>query len=92
MIMLGFVFHSFGAVINLPQTGQVTCYNSAGTAIDCAGTGQDGDIRAGVPWPIPRFVDNLDGTITDTLTGLMWLKDADCFYPLISMEDHGMRF
>ncbi|MBF0344856.1 MAG: DUF1566 domain-containing protein [Nitrospirae bacterium] len=31
------------------------------------------------PTPVPttRFVDNRDGTITDTLTGLMWTKDAN---------------
>ncbi|NTW88649.1 MAG: hypothetical protein HGB26_05900 [Desulfobulbaceae bacterium] len=58
-ILLVSVIPGITAVINLHHTGQVTCYNSAGTAIDCAGTGQDGDVRAGVPWPIPRFVDNL---------------------------------
>jgi hypothetical protein len=42
-------------VIQLPQTGQTTCYDTAGTVIPCAGTGQDGDIRAGVAWPEPRF-------------------------------------
>ena len=26
-----------------------------------------------------RFTDNGNGTITDTQTGLMWLKDANCF-------------
>jgi hypothetical protein len=25
------------------------------------------------------FVDNGDGTVTDTLTGLIWLKNANCF-------------
>jgi len=30
-----------------------------------------------VPWPNPRFVDNGNGTVTDTLTGLMWTKDAN---------------
>lgn len=39
--------------------------------------GDDGDFRAGVAWPEPRFVDNGDGTVTDKLTGLMWTKDAD---------------
>ena len=29
--------------------------------------------------PVPRFTDNLNGTITDNLTGLIWLKDAKCF-------------
>jgi len=65
--------------INLAKTGQTTCYDSGGNAIDCANTGQDGDIQAGVEWPAPRFTDNSDGTITDNLTGLMWLKDANCF-------------
>jgi hypothetical protein len=62
----------------VPQTGQTTCWDSAGNVIDCAGTGQDGDIRAGVEWPAPRFTDNGDGTIRDNLTGLIWLKDALC--------------
>jgi len=41
--------------------------------------GDDGDLGKGVPWPNPRFSDNEDGTVTDNLTGLIWLKDADCF-------------
>ncbi len=61
------------------QTGQTTCWNSSGTVIPCAGTGQDGDIQAGVVPPNPRFMDNGNGTITDNLTGLIWLKDANCF-------------
>ena len=32
-----------------------------------------------VAWPDPRFTDNEDGTVTDNLTGLIWLKDANCF-------------
>ena len=27
----------------------------------------------------PRFTDNLDGTVTDNLTGLVWLQDSICF-------------
>jgi len=61
------------------KTGQTTCYNSAGTVITCSGTGQDGDHQAGVEWPNPRFTDNSDGTVTDNLTGLIWLKNANCF-------------
>ena len=63
----------------VPQTGQTTCYDEIGSVIACAGTGQDGEYQAGVPWPNPRFTDNGDGTVTDYLTGLIWLKDADCF-------------
>ena len=33
----------------------------------------------GIDWPVPRFTDNSDGTVTDNLTGLIWLKQANCF-------------
>jgi hypothetical protein len=45
----------------LPRTGQTSRY----------APGDDGNTQSGVEWPSPRFVDNLDGTITDELTGLM---------------------
>jgi cysteine-rich repeat protein len=57
-----------------PATGQATCWNSAGTVIPCAGTGHDGEIRAGATL---AYVDNGDGTITDSNTGLMWEKLDD---------------
>lgn len=41
-------------------------------------TGDDGDLEKGVASPDPRFTDNSDGTITDNLTGLIWLKNANC--------------
>jgi Protein of unknown function (DUF1566) len=69
----------YAGEINLPKTGQTTCYNSSGSFIDCTGTGQDGDVQAGIEWPSPRFEDNGDGTITDHLTGLVWLQNASCF-------------
>jgi hypothetical protein len=31
-----------------------------------------------VAWPDPRFTDNTNGTVTDNLTGLIWLKNANC--------------
>jgi hypothetical protein len=40
--------------------------------------GDDGDLQKGVAWPDPRFMDNGDGTVTDNLTGLIWLRDATC--------------
>jgi hypothetical protein len=40
--------------------------------------GDAGNIQAGNEWPSPRFTDNRDGTVTDNLTGLMWLKDGGC--------------
>lgn len=40
--------------------------------------GDDGDLHQGVAWPNPRFTNNRNGTVTDNLTGLVWLKNADC--------------
>jgi hypothetical protein len=51
------------------KTGQSTSY----------ATGDDGDFEKGITWPDPRFTDNFDGTVTDNLTGLIWLKNANCF-------------
>lgn len=70
---------SYAATIQLPATGQTKCYDTAGAEIACAGTGQDGEIQAGRAWPNPRFTDNGNGTVTDSLTGLIWLKNANCF-------------
>ncbi|MCX5884830.1 MAG: DUF1566 domain-containing protein [Proteobacteria bacterium] len=67
---------AFAGTVNLPKTGQTRCYDTSGTEISCAGTGQDGDIQAGVKWPSPRFTVNGD-CVTDNLTGLIWAKNAN---------------
>ena len=64
--------------IGVAQTGQMTCWDSEGAVVDCTGTGQDGEIQAGVESPEPRFTDNGDGTIKDNLTDRIWLKDWEC--------------
>lgn len=78
-LLVTFTCHA--ASVQLPQTGQTNCYGTdaltTGKEISCAGTGQDGDMRAGVAWPNPRFVDN-NGAVTDNLTGLVWLKNSNC--------------
>lgn len=63
------------------QTGQKKCYGGqfGGDAVDCAGTGQDGEMQTGAAWPHPRFTDHGDGTVTDNLTGLIWSKNANPF-------------
>ena len=53
----------------VPRTGQTTSY----------GPRDDGALQKGVAWPNPRFTDNINGTVTDNLTGLVWLKNANCF-------------
>lgn len=68
---------TFAGTVNLPKTGQTKCWDQNGTEISCSGTGQDGEIQAGVAWPGPRFTDNGNGTVSDNLTGLMWTKDAN---------------
>ncbi len=46
-----------------PLTGQTVSYTP----------GDDGNLQKGVTWPVPRFTDN------GNLTGLIWLKNANCF-------------
>ena len=59
-------------------TGQTECWDEFGIPIGCFGTGQDGEYQNGVSVD-PRFTDNLNGTVTDNLTGLTWLQTANCF-------------
>lgn len=60
----------------LPATGQTLCYDDQGRAMPCAGSLQDGELRAGVPWPSPRFT-VLGSGVRDELTGLVWTRSAD---------------
>jgi hypothetical protein len=69
---------AFAATITLPRTGQTTCTDASGAVIACTGTGQDGDKLKGAAFPTPRFTDSGNGTVTDNLTGLIWLKNANC--------------
>jgi len=64
-------------VISLPQTGQTLCYDASGI-VSCTDTGQDGEFQKGLPWPNPRFSTEINGTgtVTDNLTGLIWMQDG----------------
>jgi hypothetical protein len=58
-----------------PPTGQTNCYDKSGTVIDCASAlypGQDAAYQGKNCPREGRFVDNGDGTVSDTCTGLMW--------------------
>jgi hypothetical protein len=50
-------------------------------------TRDDGDLQMGAAWPNPRFTDNEDGTVTDNMTGLIWLKNADCYLGAMPWND-----
>ncbi len=65
--ILAAVQNGGGAVAPVEKTGQTTSFEP----------GDDGELERGVPWPNPRFTDNLDGTITDNLTCLIWDQDAN---------------
>ncbi|OIO78698.1 MAG: hypothetical protein COS39_07590 [Hydrogenophilales bacterium CG03_land_8_20_14_0_80_62_28] len=76
------------------QTGQISCHDTAGHIVPCTGSGQDGESRAGLPWPTPRFKTE-DGMVLDRLTGLVWTRDANLArYPLMWSEalDRVARF
>ena len=62
------IYALVGERAQVPKTGQTTSYADY----------DDGYYEKGVAWPSPRFTDNSDGTVTDNLTGLIWLKDAHC--------------
>ena len=70
----------------LPATGQTLCYDAAGRGIRCQGSGQDGDLRIGRPWPQPRFEVGEDGVL-DCLTGLRWRRDADITRRPVSWDE-----
>jgi hypothetical protein len=53
----------------VPKTGQTEIY----------GARDDGTLQRGVAWPTPRFTDNGNGTVTDNLTRLIWMKNANAF-------------
>ncbi|MGC2063773.1 MAG: DUF1566 domain-containing protein [Thermodesulfovibrionales bacterium] len=74
LIVLSFSFSSVALAYNLPDTGQTLCYNSVGGTITCpipdSVNAQDGSYSLH-----PRsLTDNLNGTVTDNNTGLMWQK------------------
>jgi len=60
----------------LPRTGQETCFSVSGDPADCRGSGQDGALKLGAPWPEPRFEGHEFGVL-DRLTGLIWAGQAD---------------
>ncbi len=91
LIVIIFSSTVYGAVAEVPRTGQDTCYDEQnGSVISCPGSGQDGALVAGIAIPSPRFTDNGDNTVTDVLTELIWLKNPICMqthYPEFDNDD-----
>ncbi len=68
-------------LVPIAKTGQTTSY----------ATGDDGNLQKGATWPNPRFTENGDGTVTDNLTGLVWLRDANCINSWYSGFDNDVN-
>lgn len=70
------------------KTDQIRCYDKDGNLVDCAGSGQDGEIRFGIKWPSPRFEVHGD-VVIDHLAVLMWTRDAEVSqFPQTWQEAH----
>jgi hypothetical protein len=85
-----FTLIDFISLANDSLTGaNFVAYDGTNPPVSLAATGQtasyaaddDGALHKGLAWPEARFVDNQNGTVTDNLTGLIWLKNASCFAP-----------
>jgi hypothetical protein len=77
----------FGVVGTYPLAGVARSGQNQWIPLFLPPFGSDGDLHKGVVCPVPRFTDNgigndnffiSNGTVTDNLTGLIWLKSANC--------------
>lgn len=75
--------------LSVPQNDEVlagivnpfnsTCYDWRGNIIPCDFKRPYAELLSDKPIPDSRFIDNKDGTVTDNLTKLIWLKNTNCF-------------
>lgn len=56
-----------------------TCYDWRDNIVPCRFQRPYAELMMNGPIPASRFIDNKDGTVTDRLTQLVWLKNMDCF-------------
>jgi hypothetical protein len=66
-----------GKYAPVPRTGQTTSILP----------GDDGDLQMGVASPTPRFTNNNNGTVTDKLTGLIWVRDVMASGPVSGLSE-----
>ncbi len=75
--LINLMLCSFSVLADYPypivDTGQNQCFDSSGIRINCANTAQDG-AYLGHP---PAYINNGDGTTTDSITGLIWQNTPD---------------
>jgi hypothetical protein len=69
-----------------------TCYDWRGAIVPCDYKRPYAELLTDKPIPEPRFRDNKNGTVTDNLTGLIWLKNTKCFGDRIIFIDTGGIF
>ena len=83
---------NLNSVINNSITGaNFNAYDGSNPLVHLGATGQsasyfagdDGALKKGMAWPAARFTDNQDGTVSDKLTGLVWMKNAGCIAPAL---------
>jgi hypothetical protein len=68
----------YRGLVNVINPYNSTCYDWRGRTIPCDFQGAYAELIMGKTSPKPRFRDNCDGTVTDKLTGLTWLRSAGC--------------
>jgi hypothetical protein len=56
-----------------------TCYDWRENIIPCDFKGPYAELMLDAPISDSRFTDNKDGTVTDNMTKLVWLKNTNCF-------------
>ncbi|MBF0370934.1 MAG: DUF1566 domain-containing protein [Magnetococcales bacterium] len=84
--MAAFLNQAFGLDEPQADPGTVALVPKTGQTVSVA-SGDDGDLQTGVSWPDPRFTNNGDGTITDNMTGLVWMQDGGCWEGVARGQD-----
>ena len=67
------------ALADIVNPFKSTCYDWQGSIIPCNFKRPYAELLFDKPIPDTRFNDNQNGTVTDNLTGLIWLKNTKCY-------------
>ncbi len=85
------VFTGVGTTGNIKCSENIANPGNAWEEVECASVpatlgGQDAELQVGADQS-PRFILNGDGTVSDSLTGLIWLQNAFCAQRLANWAD-----